>query len=490
MGLFAKCQGGTMKSSILKTFRRISYAGVLCLAGMPHIGFAEVSPDLIGDFTNIPINLTGNDVTPLVMMNISRDHQLSYKAYNDYGDLDGDTVPDTTYKDSINYYGYFDSAKCYTYSTGRFVPAAIATGPNNHYCTNQWSGNFLNWATMTRMDVVRKMLYGGMRSTDTSSLTVLERHYLPTDAHAFAKYYNGSDIADLTPFSGINTTPPTATSATPRTIPAGDADLEFTTDLNVSVGDQIKVFVTGSEATRWMVGGVLSTQSGPARITIRIPSGSYGGSGFTSSDWTLQNLSQTGITLGNLTRGTTSGANRYSDTNTNPPLIRVARGNFALWGSNERWQMYWSNEKQNQQSGFAAGFRSNGNRAYFSGINASAENPSQTTHGLGTGVALGEYIARVEVANPAWLGNERYKQYGTSYKPIGLLQIYGDNDQIDFGLMTGSFTKNISGGVLRKNVTSFSSEVNSADGTFTGVTGIVHNLNSLRLYKGVENNGT
>ena len=462
---------------------------------------AEVSPHTNADFTSVPINLTGNDVTPLVMMNVSRDHQLSYKAYNDYSDLDGNGSPEITYADHIDYYGYFDSVKCYAYNTAadRFQPVAMASGEHNHYCEGQWSGNFLNWATMTRMDIVRKMLYGGLRSTDTSELTVLERQYLPTDAHAFAKHYNGADIHLLTPFTDIATTPPEAPSTTTRTIPThttGTRDREFTitttamTDLAATVGDQIKVFVSGYETSQWMIGGVTSTQTSPPRVTIQIPAGSYNGGGTTSSNWTLQNLSQTGITIGNLTKGATSGVNRYSDTNTNPPIIRVAEGNFALWGSNERWQMYWSNEKQNTQSGFAGGFRSNGNRAYFSGIHASAENPSQTIHGLGTGSAQGEYIARVEVAVPSLLGAERYKQYSDSFKPVGLLQVYGDNDQIFFGMMTGSYTKNISGGVLRNNISSFTNEVNSADGTFTNATGIVHNLNRLRIYGYDYNDGT
>lgn len=448
---------------------------------------AEVTTDTNANFTKIPLNLTGNDVPPLVMLNVSRDHQLSYKAYNDYSDLDGDGIPETTYQDSIEYYGYFDSAKCYSYDTSnnRFVPAAMATGPNNHYCSGQWSGNFMNWATMTRMDVVRKLLYGGMRSTDTSTLTVLERQYLPTDAHAFAKYYNGNDIDSLTPFSGISTTPPSSTSSTSRTIPSASTSITFTTGLSVSLGDQIKVFRQGHESTHWMVGGVTSTGGGT--ITLQVPTGSYAGSG-TFSNWVLENLSRTGITLANLTEGTSSGANRYSDTNTNPPLIRVARGNFALWTANERWQGYWFDEKNNLQSSFS-GFRSNGNLSYLSGINASAENPDQQDHGLGSGYAQGEYIARVEATNPTLLGQEKYKVYNGTYKPIGLLQIYGDDDQIQFGLLTGSYEKNISGGVLRKNISSFANEINS-NGTFAnGADGIVHNLNKLRLYGYDYSNG-
>lgn len=469
-GWFSK--GANMKMNISRTLVGIACLWLL-LVNFPTALFAEVSADTNSSFSSVPINLTGNDVAPLVMIDASRDHQLSYKAYNDYSDLNNDGIPETTYTDTIEYYGYFDSAKCYTYDTSdnRFEPAALATGANKHYCSGQWSGNFMNWATMTRMDVVRKLLYGGKRSTDTSTLTVLERHYLPPDAHSFAKYYNGSDIDLLTPFTGIAITPPTAISVTSVSIGSGNKD--FTTGLSVNKGDQIRVYSIGNN-TRWMVGTVINAGS-PIRISV--PAGSYNGAG-SFSDWRLENLTQTGITLANLTP---RGSNRYSDNNVEPPLIRVVRGNFSLWAANERRQCYWSGEES----------RSNANKAYLSGINANSQNPSQATQGLGrSGSDQGQYIARVEVANSSWLGTEKVKRYGSSYKPIGLLQVYGDEDQIYFGLMTGSYENNVSGGVLRKNVNSFKNEVNSADGTFTGVTGIVYNFNHLRIYGYDYNDGT
>ena len=102
---------------------------------------------------------------------------------------------DTTYNDAVEYYGYFDSAKCYSYNSGdsRFEPIGTASGTHGHECSGAWSGNFLNWGTMTRLDVVRKVLYGGFRSTDDTGTalgtTVLERAFLPPDVHAFAKVY-------------------------------------------------------------------------------------------------------------------------------------------------------------------------------------------------------------------------------------------------------------------------------------------------------------
>src|SRR6478672_2186696 len=64
---------------------------------------------------------------PKVMLTISKDQQLFKKAYNDYSDLDGDGQLETTYKHAIDYYGYFDSSKCYSYNVAnnRFEPVSL-----------------------------------------------------------------------------------------------------------------------------------------------------------------------------------------------------------------------------------------------------------------------------------------------------------------------------------------------------------------------------
>jgi type IV pilus assembly protein PilY1 len=91
------------------------------------------------------------------------------------------------------------------------------------------------------------------------------------------------------------------------------------------------------------------------------------------------------------------------------------------------------------------------------------------------------------------VGTEKCKEYNTNNysKPIGLLQVYGETGQIQFGLMTGSYTKNISGGVLRKNVGTLANEVNT-NGTFATPTGgsIITTLNRLRIWGYRYDDGT
>ena len=144
----------------------------------------------INTYCNIP-PFVSQSVPPLVMLIAGRDHKWYYEAYNDAMDLDEDGRLDVGYMHNIDYYGYFDSYKCYTYdnTNGLYNPSSVNT---NKFCSSgEWSGNILNWLTMSRMDVLRKVLYGGHRSTDSTSSTVLERVYIPGDAHGWGKEVTG-----------------------------------------------------------------------------------------------------------------------------------------------------------------------------------------------------------------------------------------------------------------------------------------------------------
>ncbi len=447
-----------------------------------------------------PIYL-GAAIPPVVMLNVGRDHQLHYKAYTDYSDLDGDGVLDTTYKHSITYYGYFDSFKCYNYSTtnNRFEPFGTTT---DKYCTGanagKWSGNFLNWVSMTRIDAVRKLLYGGLRSTDTATVTVLERSYLPPEAHSFAKYYEGKDESGaddfhkLTPFTSANvrTSTNATTSTDSETIPGLGPTVTRTFTVaaigNLAplvIGDAIKATSIASPAN-YMIGRVTVISGSNVTIEVDGNTGSFppvAAGPFVS--WRVENLSQVGISFCNVTMGATSGANQLSHTNTNPPLLKVARGNFSLWSSMERYQCHWDEEISSPDKGAAfTNTRWNGNVPSASGINSNAGEPSTGLHLLGGT----NFIVRVQACVASLIGTEKCKEYNTNnaFKPIGLVQTYGEPGLLRFGLMTGSYAKNVSGGVLRKNPGALTDEI-AADGTFLAAPAaghIIHSLNRLRLY--------
>ncbi len=547
------------------------------------------------DLAKSPLFVTP-PIPPLVMLDISKDQQLFKKAYNDYSDLDGDGKLETSYKHSVNYYGYFDSYKCYDYvadnnlsGVSHFAPVSYTA---NKYCDGtKWSGNFLNWATMTRMDTVRKLLFGGMRRDDqstspsgTKSNTTLERANLPSDAHSFAKFYDGSDLNQLSPF-GLQTTP-TKTPSEVTTIPkyksttSNDGRVQVVTsdritfeDLptsftnKLSPGDQIRATsqnrkggdgelckisgrvvdknAAGTSMTLWVdVGGSFAEidydvidpatgkptnkkdssgnplyTNGPAAlnceggdVTARV---SPAASITTSDKWKFENLSSVGISICNVTAAS---SDQFSHSTGRTPRMRMVKGNYDLWAANERFQCYWHDEKSDLQGGFLPVDQrpsSNGNQYSLSTLAASAENPANSSgrtfggggsiekRSLGFGVDAGEYRVIVQACHKDFtpapaafslLTTEKCKQYDQTgeYKPIGLLQVYGDDGRISFGLITGSYRKNTSGGVLRKNVGGLSDEIDSSGRFKTNPSNgsIIGTLSKLRIFGYSYNDGT
>jgi type IV pilus assembly protein PilY1 len=74
------------------------------------------------------------------------------------------TVPGTY--PTFKYYGYFSPDYWYLYDNGRFYPTAPKTGSGltgaRAKTASEWDGNFMNWLTMRRVDIIRKVLTGGL----------------------------------------------------------------------------------------------------------------------------------------------------------------------------------------------------------------------------------------------------------------------------------------------------------------------------------------
>lgn len=120
----------------------------------------------------------------------------------------------TAYSASSTYLGYFDPAKCYKY-----VHAAVAPAPNqyfspvgsatNHACTSTaanplWSGNYLNWASTQTIDAFRWALTGGPRVVDTTTTTILEKTNHAGQGARSSIYPDkvlASGVSGATPFS-------------------------------------------------------------------------------------------------------------------------------------------------------------------------------------------------------------------------------------------------------------------------------------------------
>ncbi len=114
----------------------------------------------------------------------------------------------SSYDASFVHEGYFDNRKCYTYNptTELFTPTSQQNNDANKTCptspsSEQWSGNLLNWLTMTNLDQFRSVMTGGTRDTvsvlstaqggsqngDSSTNTILIRSFSDRDAYHVIK---------------------------------------------------------------------------------------------------------------------------------------------------------------------------------------------------------------------------------------------------------------------------------------------------------------
>ena len=84
------------------------------------------------------------------------------------------TVGGTKVYPTYKYYGYFNPDYWYTYGSSKFTPTAPKTdsGITGARAKNaaEWDGNFLNWLTMRRLDIIRKVMTGG-KTTGTGANT-------------------------------------------------------------------------------------------------------------------------------------------------------------------------------------------------------------------------------------------------------------------------------------------------------------------------------
>lgn len=472
-------------------------------------------------------------VPPLNMLVMGRDHKLYYEAYNDASDLDGDGALDVGFKPSITYFGYFNTAVCYSYTNGRFEPTAAAGNENT--CTNAWSGNFLNYLATSRMDALRKVLYGGYRAVDGTNETVLRAAFIPQDAHSSGKEYDPArdnfNISNYAPLS---------------TPPAGHRHMFAVTTLSNDGSPILRVLSN----TKYRVWDWVSKEGPVASGNCVNNSTTCTSAG--SGDWTIvpASLFPNGLTittrrddtgnpnnetemnnLFNAKKHATCGTGSVSNINTtgsnNNPFtgkrnndcthdnyhtlitgtLRVPTTGSYTFGVNgddavdfyigSTRVAYWYGDhgaNNNQPGGTSSSISLIAGTDYTikfrheegSGgdnwqLYYKAPNPAAST--------MTDYAINVLACpNEATLREGNCKAYSDSsgnisYKPTGLLHDFGENDSMKFGLLTGSYAKNTKGGVLRSNIDSFTREVNSATGQFNSniTDGIVATLDKLRI---------
>ncbi|MDR1920281.1 MAG: hypothetical protein LBS31_00835, partial [Candidatus Adiutrix sp.] len=334
---------------------------------------------------------------PQVLLILSKDYKMFYQAYAGLiVDIDGDGRIDTGFNPAAEYIGYFDSRSCYAYKAGHegketYNNRWFAADPAGYFlrvgptvddeatptrpaglkgyipsprsvagiCDGRtFSGNWLNFMTSSRMDVIRKILYGGDRVVDSEKETYLEASFVPPDAAVWGTDIMADDIWNNTPYNAYY---------------------------------DIRKYAPFSKPA-----------NGRAHYFARV-------------------------------RDTAEGALF--------PALRMAE-NVQI-GTTER--RYWDWVMQDR--------------------------PVPNDNYIHSYVdKYKSYRVKVKVCDSSGnLENEAYgcRRYpGGAYKPVGLLQKYGENDKMYFGLMTGGFSETMrtKGGVMRNHIDSLETSIDSSTG--------------------------
>ncbi|MDI3381955.1 pilus assembly protein [Xenophilus aerolatus] len=507
------------------TFRLFHAAGLLtavvALFAGQHLASAQGTTE--SALAQTPL-FVSQGYPPLNMLVMGRDHKMYYEAYNDASDLDGDGVIDVGYKpDKIDYYGYFNNNACYTYDNDMFRPVAAATGSRKKQCDGtKWSGDFLNYLTTSRMDAMRRVLYGGTRNVDTDTSTVLQGSYIPRDAHSWGKAYDFARdgtvyrIQDYAPLAKpVDNTRHLFAVTTKGE--SGDNAIPLLRVLNDSKF-QIWEWVSKEQpvAQDKCIDNGTSCEQGASSQYEMLPASAFQDLSIKTWKWSgalPANMADmnarfdgvagtTACGTGTLSVINTTGANNnpFAGSNgcTNENYLTLITGkvyipsagtyrfavdgddsvDFTIGSTTVGW--YGGHANNRSQSSLEShsnsfNFTTAGWQTFvFRHIEATADD----NWGLAMQVtrpasAIVDKKIRVEacVGTDAALREETCKPYqndaGTIvYKPTGLLHDFGENEKMYFGLLTGSYQKNIAGGTLRRNVSKFTSEVNPKTGQF------------------------
>ena len=509
----------------------------------PNVALAQAATGGI-DVAQQPL-FTASGQPPLNMLVMGKDHKIYYEAYNDASDLNGDGALDIGYKPTVlDYFGNFNSNVCYTWSTDKFVPSSAAT---NKQCSGKWSGDFLNYLTTSRLDALRRVLFGGWRQTDTATETILQGSFLPQDGHSWGKEYqsvarDGYDIANYAPLTapdagkyilfavttttGINNSFVFPAYKAPMLRVLKNTDKRVWNWLSIEgpvagnkcfTGSNTRVDCVGSVAATWdlvpssmLTGLTISTWkttggSPTTRAAMDNFFTSNGGTGRLCGSGAVTQINATGSNNNPFVPGSNScGQDNYM-TRISGQLVVPAAGTykFAVDGDDAvdltidgTAVVGWYGGHGNDRSD--AGLLSHSSDVFLSaGTHTITFRQQEGSGGDNWGLFLqtpgaattrDDYLVRVQScpASSAALRESTCKAYPNGqYKPTGILHDYGETSRMYFGLITGSQFNNLEGGVLRRNMSNFGTEIDPATGIFrSNVNGIVNTINGFRMIGG------
>ena len=366
---------------------------------------------------------------------------------------------DSNYSNTNEYLGYYDAESCYSYNNSpaetpasgftatdykRFDRTGAAT---SRKCSDAFSGNFLNWASNSAIDMLRLALSGGDRYIDTNDITILQRAVIP-NGDPICMWNSGNFPAKQLSRNGGGAD--TYWGAVPN------AMITQANGSDIWVANTLNRIYFGTSATGSCTNTTAYTLGGPAAgNSIESPIRSE--STFPSSGMTQCIDGETGTCS-------------FS-------------GVKEVWyGAGSKWYVAAANNGVSCTSGcngvFGDPISGTAKKVYYRDYSGTWTPPAS-----GTLNSDGFFYSRVQVCNVNSSGvlqdSRDYglcKQYPNGkYKPVGVIQKYSDQMRLAaFGYLmdqTASYSSGRYGGVLRapmKYVGSKTFDINGTDNTPAG----------------------
>lgn len=135
-------------------------------------------------------------IAPNIMVLMDNSLAMYGPAYTDGDAYSAGSTDDAVYNPASTYIGYFVPTSCYSYSGGKFaeeletpphIPPAPPNPPPTCTAAAPFRGNLMNWATMSKYDVLQKVLIGGNSTSKQGNANTL----LSIGGSFNDKVYNG-----------------------------------------------------------------------------------------------------------------------------------------------------------------------------------------------------------------------------------------------------------------------------------------------------------
>jgi type IV pilus assembly protein PilY1 len=141
----------------MKTYKTDPMAHLLAGIGLLSFFCVTVAPQAVraqtmADYTAAPPFVSEN-VPPNVLLIMDNSGSMNESAYHPNGEV---------YNPAKEYRGYFALDKCYSYASSQFKPVANKAAAGDPCGAGApWLGNFLNYMTMTKLEITKFVMMGG-----------------------------------------------------------------------------------------------------------------------------------------------------------------------------------------------------------------------------------------------------------------------------------------------------------------------------------------